>query len=131
VLDFGIEGPGAGLNGSPARGPESCRAYRCRSRSVAILTIAAAFAILAATMFPTGIFAATKLPVGTFTALKFPTVLMATKFPTGIFTALKFTTVLTATKLRTVLATTILTTTILTTWAAIGLMVWASGGAQR
>jgi hypothetical protein len=86
-------------------------------RSVAILAIAAAFTILAATILPTGIFAATKLAAGTFTALKFPTVLTATKFPTGIFTTLKLATVL--------------ATTVLTTWATIALMVRASGGAQR
>jgi hypothetical protein len=87
-------------------------------RSVAILTIAAAFTILAATILPTGmIFVATKIPAGTLTALKFPTILTATKFPPGIFTTLKLATVL--------------TTTILTTWATRAFMVWASGGGQR
>jgi hypothetical protein len=124
VLEVGIEGPGAGSTALQHRVPKSCRA--CRSRSVAILAIAAAFTVLAATILPTGVFAATKLPPGTFTALKFPTVLTATKFAAGIFTTLKLVTVLTATKLRTVLAT-----TILTTWATIALMIWASGGAQR
>src|SRR6266446_4419052 len=116
VLEVSIEGPGA-LDSSPERAPESCWAYRCRSRSVAIVTIAAAFTVLAATILPTGIFAATKLPARTFTALTFPTVLTATKFPTWIFAACK--------------VTTVLATTILTTWATIALMVWASGGAQR
>jgi hypothetical protein len=117
--------PAKQLSGTDA-GELVGRAYRCRSRSVAILTIATTFAVFTATKFPTAIFTATKLSARTFTALKFPTVLTATKFPTGIFTALKLTTVLTPTKLRTVLAP-----TVLTTWATIALMIWASGGAQR
>src|SRR5260370_37090796 len=81
VLEVGIEGPGAGSTALQNRVPKSCRA--CRSRSVAILAIAAAFTVLAATILPTGIFADTKLPPGTFTALKFPPVLTATKFAAG------------------------------------------------
>jgi len=116
---------------APANSPPALNAgelqgqYHCRSCLVAILAIAAAFTILTATIFPTGIFAASKLSAGTFTALKFPPILAVTEFPTGIFPTFELATVLTATKLGTVLAT-----TILTTLANITLMVWASGGAQ-
>jgi hypothetical protein len=115
-LKSALKVPGARSTALRQGVPKSCRAYRRRSPSVAILAIAAAFTVLAATILPTGIFGATKLPARTFTALKFPAVLTATKFSTWIFTAFK--------------ATTVLATTILTAWATIALMVWASRGTQ-
>src|SRR6266446_3035748 len=62
MLEVGIDGPARAKQLSSMGVPKSCRACRCRSRSVAILAIAAAFTVLAATILPTEILTATKLP---------------------------------------------------------------------